>query len=275
MFKTLSCALLFALSTLAVSAAKVDTVSVATSNLATPGKVVVVTPDKAVDGSKFPTVYILHGFGGSYDNWIKKRPDLPELADRYGMVMVMPDGRDSWYWDSLNDSTMKMESFFTKDLVPYIDANYPTLRDPKQRAITGLSMGGHGAMWYAMRHSDIWGNAGTMSGGVDIRPFTDRWAIKRALGTYEEYPQNWEDHTVINLVPTLTPGQLNITIDCGVDDFFATVNRDLHKALLEAGIPHDYTERPGKHTWGYWTNSILFHLLYLNEQFAKASSVAQ
>ena len=38
-----------------------------------------------------------------------------------------------------------------------------------------LSMGGHGALWNAIRHSDIFGAAGSMSGGVDIRPFPDNW----------------------------------------------------------------------------------------------------
>lgn len=272
MLKYLSSAILLAVSTFAAQAAKVDTVAVASKNIVSPAKVVVITPDSSDDTQRFPTVYILHGFSGCYSDWTKKRTDLPDLADKYGMVMVMPDGRDSWYWDSLNDSTMHMESYFTQELVPFIDANYPTLRDSKQRAITGLSMGGHGAMWYAMRHSDIWGNAGSMSGGVDIRPFTDRWAIKRAIGSYEEHPEEWEKHTVINLVPNLTPGQLNITFDCGVDDFFAGVNRDLHQALLDNKIPHDYSERPGKHSWDYWKNSILFHLLYFNEQFKKASN---
>lgn len=253
-----------------VRAARVDTVSVATSFLATPGKAVVVTPDGAADGTKFPTVYILHGFGGKYSDWIKKRTDLPDLADMYGMVLVMPDGRNSWYWNSLTDPLMQMESFFTEDLVPYIDANYPTLPDASKRAITGLSMGGHGSMWLAMRHPDIWGNAGSMSGGVDIMPFPDRWAMVRALGTKEENPSVWKDHSVINLVPWVKPGTLNITFDCGKDDFFHDVNENLHSALDTYGIEHDYTVRPGKHTWDYWKNSILHHLLYFNEKFKSA-----
>lgn len=247
--------------------AKVDTVSVATTNLATPGKAVVVTPDAAATGKKFPTVYILHGFGGKYSDWIKKRADLPELADQYGMVLVMPDGRDSWYWNSLNDPQMQMESFFTDDLVPYIDANYPTLAEPAKRAITGLSMGGHGSMWLAMRHPDIWGNAGSMSGGVDILPFPDRWAMIRALGTKDENPTAWKEHSVLNLVPWVKPGELNIIFDCGQDDFFHDVNENLHHELDTYKIPHEYTVRPGNHSWGYWKNSILHHLLYFNEKF--------
>lgn len=256
----------------AAHSAKVDTVLVATKNLATPAKAVVITPESRGDAARYPSVYILHGFGGKYNDWIKKRTDLPELADRYGMVMVMPDGRNSWYWNSLTDPQMQMESFFTEELVPYIDANYPTLPDAGKRAITGLSMGGHGAMWLAMRHSDIWGNAGSMSGGVDIMPFPKSWQMARALGSKEENPAVWKDHSVINLVPWLQPGQLNITFDCGKDDFFHDVNENLHAMLDTYGIAHDYTVRPGKHTWDYWNNSILHHLLYFNEKFKTADT---
>lgn len=271
MIKKLFIAVFALIAATGAQAAKVDTVAIATKYLATPEKVVVITPDAAIPGETFPTVYLLNGYGGNHKAWLGTRPDLPALADRYGMVMVLPDGRDSWYWDSPKMPDMQMESFFVKDLVPYIDANYPTRRDAAHRAITGLSMGGQGAMWLAMRHSDIWGNAGSMSGGLDIRPFPDRWKMKNSLGAIEENPGVWEKHAVINLIPTLQPGQLNITFDCGIDDFFAEVNDNFHRELVKAKIPHDYTVRPGGHSQAYWRNSILYHLLFFNEAFNKAN----
>ncbi len=256
-----------------VYAARVDTVSLTTACLPLPEPVVVVTPDAADEGRRFPSVYLLNGFTGDHTNWINTiRPDLPAMADRFGMVFVLPHGRDSWYWDSPADSTMRMETFFTKELIPYIDANYPTVPEAAMRAITGLSMGGHGALWLAMRHSGIWGNAGSMSGGVDIRPFPERWKMKQWLGPKAQFPERWDSYTVASLVPSLAPGQLNIIFDCGSEDFFAEVNAALHRALLDAGIPHDYTSRPGTHNVAYWRNAVLYHLLYFNEAFYKARS---
>lgn len=251
--------------------AKVDTVSIASRYVASPSKAVVITPEGADNGMRFPSVYLLHGYSGDYSNWIKRCPVLlPELADKYGMVIVMPDGRDSWYWDAPKDSTMKMESFFTKELVPYIDANYPTLRETSKRAITGLSMGGHGAIWLGFRHPEIWNNCGSMSGGLDIRNYAPKWKIKNWIGEKDKNPELWERHTAINLIPKLVKGKTpSIIIDCGVDDFMIPVNRSMHKALLEAGIPHDYTERPGTHNWTYWSNSLLYHLLFFNQEFKK------
>lgn len=254
-------------------AAKVDTISVASQGyLETPMRVAVITPESARPEAGYRTVYLLNGYSGDHRAWLKTQPRLPELADQYGMVIVMPDGRDSWYWDSPVDKGMQMESFITKVLVPYVNDNYDVDRRASHRAITGLSMGGHGALWLSMRHPDIFGNAGSMSGGVDIRPFPKSWKMAKRLGDKDSNPELWERMTVINLVDSLKPGTLNITFDCGRDDFFAKVNNNLHERLDEAGIAHDYTVRPGAHTHKYWGNSILYHLLFFNEAFKAADA---
>lgn len=248
------------------SAAETDTIQIASPHLVTPMKVMVVSPKQEFYGEKFPSVYILNGHGGNHTSWMSNQKRFAELADHYKMIFIFPDGRNSWYWDS---KKMKMESFFINDLVPYIDSNYPTDPRPQMRAVTGLSMGGHGALWLAIRHPDIWGNAGSISGGLDIRPFPDNWNMKQLLGEKNANPKVWEEHTVMNLVPQIKPGQTNIIIDCGTDDVFTGVNEEFHRARLEKGIPHDYTSRPGAHNWDYWCNSILYHLLFFNEHFPR------
>ncbi len=247
----------------------VDTVTVATTRLESPMKVTVITPDGS-QGQKYPSVYLLNGYSGDYRAWCRTQPRLGQFADRLGMVLVMPDGRDSWYWDSPSNPEMQMESFIVKDLVPYIDANFPTMPERAMRAVTGLSMGGHGALYLAARHPEVFGNAGSMSGGVDIRPFPKSWGMAKLLGkTLEEDPALWDSHTVATLIPQLKEAKLNITFDCGKDDFFAKVNDKLHADMLAADIPHDYTVRPGNHSHKYWANSILYHLLFFNQAFRR------
>jgi len=267
--KKFACLWLFlACSLMCAVAAKVDTISISTKLLPKPMHAVVITPSAAAGDSskKFPTVYLLNGYSGDHKSWLIIRPDLPALADHYGMVMVCPDGMDSWYWDAPANPKMKMESFITKELVPYIDSHYPTKKDAAQRAISGLSMGGHGALWLAMRHPDIWKNCGSTSGGVNIIPFRQKWKIPKALGaTYNEAV--WKSHTVAAQAAKIRPGQNNIIFDCGSDDFFHKVNADLHNQLLNAKIPHDYISRPGNHSQTYWRNAILYQLLFFNEQF--------
>lgn len=264
---------IFILLSLALASAwafRVDTVKVATTYLATPMDLTVFVPDsKATDG-KFPTVYLLNGYDGNHTSWPRSMKNLGKLADSYAMIIVCPDGRDSWYWDSPVDAGMQMESFFTKDLVPYIDDHYPTIPEAANRAITGLSMGGHGSLYLAGRHPEIWGNAGSMSGGVDVRPFAGKWKTKIRLGkSIEEDPALWESHTVAAMVPQIKEAGINITFDCGSDDFFAGVNDALHQALLKAGVPHDYTSRPGNHSWNYWRNSLPYHLMFFDTKFPR------
>lgn len=252
----------------AIPAKALEVREVPTQNIPAPGRVTVAVPDGYADSdtATYPVVYLLNGHGGDHRSW-SHVIDLDSVATAYRTIIVCPAGLNSWYFDSPVDSTLRMESYITRDLIPWADANYRTRPLRTQRAITGLSMGGHGALWLGMRHSDIWGSAASMSGGVDIRPFANRWKMKSLIGEKDKNPQAWEEHTVINLVPTLQPGQLNILFDCGTEDFFAEVNENLHRALLDAKIPHDYISRPGNHSGKYWANSVLYHLLFFNEIF--------
>ena len=67
--------------------------------------------------------------------------------------------------------------------------------------------------------------------------------------------------------------KLKLVFDCGVDDFLVETNRELHRRLLYNHTPHDYTERPGTHTWDYWQNSLPYHVLFFFNVF-KTNGVA-
>ena len=129
-------------------------------------------------------------------------------------------------------------------------------------------MGGHGGLYLSIKHLDLFGAAGSMSGGVDFRPFPNNWDIKNALGEYATNKNLWDSNVDINLIEGLHNKQLAIIVDCGVDDFFLQVNRDLHKKLMDLKIDHDYIERPGGHSGDYWNNSVDYQLLYFKKYFS-------
>jgi S-formylglutathione hydrolase FrmB len=233
-------------------------------------KAAVVTPDATSAAQSLPVVYLLHGYGGDFSNWLRSFPEVKDWADHYQMIIVCPDGNiGSWYFDSPIDPKYQYETYITKELIPWIDSHYPTLASPRGRGITGLSMGGHGALYLSFRHQDLFGVAGSMSGGVDFRPFPRNWEIAQRLGEYAEHPANWENNTVINLLHLLQPNALSLIIDCGSEDFFYQVNCQLHEQLLYRNIPHDFISRPGGHTWSYWQNALPYQLLFMHRFFNK------
>ncbi|RPI02204.1 MAG: esterase family protein, partial [Ignavibacteriae bacterium] len=162
---------------------------------------------------------------------------------------------------------MKYETYVTKELTKFIDSAYQTIQSRNGRAISGLSMGGHGALYLSMRHPDIFGAAGSMSGGVDFRPFPRSWDLAKRLGEKARYPKNWDKNVVLNQLYLIGKNPLSIIIDCGVDDFFIAGNRALHKKMVSLKINHDYIERPGGHTAAYWDNALQYQALYFNNFF--------
>ncbi|MCC6462894.1 MAG: esterase family protein [Saprospiraceae bacterium] len=255
-----------------VQAGQVDSLDIYSPSMRKTTRCLVVTPDGySFSGKPYPVLYLLHGWSGNYTGWLKEAPQLRQQADAYQMIIVCPDGGyDSWYLDSPVDSTVRYETHLTTELVPFIDYYYFTRREPAGRAISGLSMGGHGALYLAIRHPNIFGAAGSMAGGLDLRPFKKNdWDLQGVLGDPASHWQNWEDHSVVNLVDRLASISLPLIIDCGVGDFFLPANRDMHRRLLEAGIPHEYTERPGEHNGDYWSNAVDFQVVFFHKFFQK------
>ncbi|MDE7025695.1 MAG: esterase family protein [Paramuribaculum sp.] len=244
---------------------KVITVEVSSDLLPKPMNVNVALPAgyDSDTAKRYPVVYLLNGHGGNNRTWGSLLP-LDSIASVYDIVIVCPDGMNSWYFDSPVRENMQMESFITKRLVSYVDTCFRTLAKAESRAITGLSMGGHGALWLAIRHKDLFHNAGSTSGGVDFTPWPDSWNIKDALGEKKDNSDRWSNSTVASLVSGLEPGQLNIIFDCGTEDFFYDVNCALDSVLNARHIPHVYITSPGAHNGQYWSRSILPQLHYFN-----------
>ncbi len=252
-------------------AAKVDTVSIFSTSMQKQIKCIVIKPF-AYKKKKihFPVVYLLHGYGGNYSNWINKVPAIKLYSDEHKMIIVCPDGGyASWYFDSPILASSKYETFISTEVPRYIDSAYRTIAEKNQRAITGLSMGGHGALFVAWRHTSTFGAAGSMSGGVDLNESRNKYQIIKVLGDTLQFADNWKNYSVINAVENKLKDSLSIIIDDGIEDIFIAGNRRLHQKLLMLKIPHEYIERPGKHDWNYWANALEYHLYFFNKFFNK------
>jgi len=250
-------------------AASVDTALIYSNSMHKGIKCVIIRPN-AYKNSKlrFPVVYLLHGYSDHYDAWIKTVPAIKTYADQMQLIIACPDGGfSSWYFDSPVDPAFKYDTHVSREVVDYIDTHYRTIPDRNHRAIAGLSMGGHGALYLALRHPGTFGAAGSMSGGVDLRPFPTSWDIAIRIGDFRSFNENWQKMSVVNMMGNDLSQPVSYMIECGTDDFFYEVNRQLHEKMLALKIPHDYVERPGKHNWEYWGNAVEYQLLFFKKHF--------
>lgn len=264
---------------LCVKAAGVDSIDVPSKVMNRTYKAAVVLPASyANNSSRYPVLYLLHGGGGHFRDWLNQTPDkmlVKNLADQYQLIIVMPEGETfSWYLDNTLDKTSQFETYITKEVIEKIDASYRTVASKKGRVITGLSMGGHGALYLSARHPDLFAAAGSMSGAVDMQ--TSNWKIsadflknvtdrfEKLLGKDTLDNKLYYNNSVVNLADQIKRNGLPLTIDCGVDDFLIEANRELHRRLVYNKTPHDYVERPGGHSWPYWENSLPYHVLFFS-----------
>lgn len=265
---------------LSLQAAQVDTLEINSTALQRKVKIAIVTPKTYNSGqNSYPSLYLLHGGYGKFSDWLMAPPDkklVHRLCDEYNLIVVLPEGGiGGYYLDSPINPSSKYESFIIKEVIPQVDAKYRTLKAKAGRAITGLSMGGHGALYLATRNPGLFCAVGSMSGALDIN--TDRWDVtperRKAIAerqqniwpSKQDNPAFYREHAVVSMADQMKDNGLPIIFDCGVDDFLIEPNRELHRRLLYNQTPHEYIERPGAHTWDYWQNALPFHLYFFQQ----------
>lgn len=235
-------------------------------------KALVFLPEKYKDsGERFPVLYLLHGYTGYYSNWYEREPRLKDYATRYGMIIVTPEGNyDSWYIDSPEDSTSMYETYIAVEVREWIDRHFRTKADRRHRAISGLSMGGNGALCIAADYPEAFGAASGMSSAVDLRKYYNKWNLKQLIGDIYKHPSRWFKFSFAGKLYMLNKGfDQAFLLDCGVDDMFFEDNEKVHRQMLDLGIKHDFFIRPGGHSWDYWRNALPYHLLFFEKYFEK------
>ncbi len=248
--------------------ANIDTVSIYSNAMHRAIKAVVVTPKNYNKKTQYPVVYLLHGAYGNFSNWVTKVPAIQTYATNTNCLVVCPNGaNNSWYVDSPIDSNYKFETHVAIEVPTYIDSHYSTKKDRKYRAIAGLSMGGHGALLIAFKHSKTFGACGSMSGALNIADITKGYDVDKRLGKYEENKNLYTDNSVLHIIENYPTDSLAIIIDCGLQDFIIGMSKATHEKMVTLKIPHDYIERPGKHDWAYWANAIEYQMVFFRKFF--------
>ncbi len=211
----------------------------------------------------YPAVYLLHGIKGNHRSW-SELINLQEYADKYGFIIICPDGfSDSYYLNSPVDTHWQYESFFKKILYPKMLETYPI--DETRIFITGLSMGGSGAMYLFLRNPEMFLSAGSSSGVMDLNHSSYKHtSLSRLLGDYHSNRHLFDNHSPVNLLHHIKETGKQIFFDCGSEDYLYDCNNSFRRKCDELKIKATYISRPGKHERQYWQNSIHFHFEFFN-----------
>lgn len=216
----------------------------------------VVVPTSIPPGSKLPVVYLLHGGNGSFRNW-SNNTDVARFAER-GLILVMPDGDESWYTNSAERPQDRYEDYVTQDLVTDVESRFPVARGRANRAIIGISMGGFGAVKLALRHPDLYVFAGGLSSALDApgRPFS----IAR-IGQYRHYRSIFgpvdstsrRDNDPFVLARLVDPAKMPyFFLTCGDKEGLLATNRNFAQILGQRHFPYEFHIVPGGHEWKQW-----------------------
>lgn len=223
-------------------------------NLACNDSVLVYSPRG--NSAPAPALFLLHGWSGDYRNWSEKY-DLQQLSDRTGFRIICPDGfYNSWYLDSSDPSGMQWRKFFHQELYPALQEKYGL--SPDSTFITGLSMGGHGAINIFLDDTTRFKTAGSMSGVLDLQltPLKEK-QISKIIG---EHRERLALESAVNRVEKLSGRKTPLIISCGYDDYYAICAEAFVKKCKAVGVPYIELSSPGNHSWTYWTFALEQHL---------------
>ena len=258
--------------------------------------------------TRYAVLYLLHGRGDNLNAWTKIKTNLDELitAGRIPPVIaVLPDApsshRAGYYIDSQftgSDGPVaqppgeSVESAFTQDLVKHIDATYPTQTDRTGRIVAGYSMGGYGALRYALAHPELFSAAIILSPAVYV-PLPPKASSTREFGEFGRGSQLFDDNIYTSknypaIIPTFEVTGLSLVMFIAVgDDEHALANPDesAHDLDYEAHtlynrirrVPHITAQLrvvDGGHNWGTWRPTFVEGIQYVFQQLSRAPSAS-
>jgi S-formylglutathione hydrolase FrmB len=222
----------------------------------------------------YPVLYFLHGLGQNEQTLFSTGgwsliEDLRRQHKIIDFLIVAPDGDRSFYVNSANNS-YRYSDFFLQEFMQHIEKRYRVRPGRQGRAITGISMGGYGALRFAFAHPELFSAVSAQSAALITQTPQELDAAgqsNRSLGRLLSpafgqpiNPAHWKQNSVFALAKTNQAGlrKLAIYFNCGQsDDFgFEEGAAALDKQLKAEGVKHEYHSYPGDHSLTYFLSHM-------------------
>src|SRR5690606_35291033 len=227
---------------------KLDTIRYPSKTVGVNRKALIYTPPGYSKRKKYPVLYLLHGIGGDEKEWLNGA-NVPVILDNLyaqgklaPMIVVMPNGRamkdDRAGGNVFEPERVQAFATFEKDLlndlIPFIEKNFPVLKDREHRAIAGLSMGGGQSLNFGLGNLERFAWIGGFSSAPNTK--TPEELVPDRKKTDEQLRLLW--------------------ILCGLDDNLIMFSQRLHDYLKKHDVPHIYYVEPGGHDFNVWKNDL-------------------
>ena len=225
---------------------RIDSVEYDSKTVGTKRKMLIYTPPDYTTDYKYPVLYLLHGIGGDESEWYKYGAPNVILDNLYAdkkivpMLVVMPNGRAQQNDRAEGDVFRHSKAFETfeqdllKDVIPFIEANFPVKTGRENRALAGLSMGGGQSLNFGLGHLDVFAWIGSFSAAPNTK--APEQLIPNPAETARELKLLW--------------------ISCGDKDGLISISQGVHRYLKENNILHIWHVDSGGHDWQVWKNDL-------------------
>ena len=216
---------------------------------------------------QYPILYYLHGLSDNEQTLFKSGgwnliEDLRQQHKIGDFLIVAPEGKATFYINSA-DRKVLYSDFFLREFMPSIEKKYGIRKDRKDRAISGVSMGGYGALRFAFAHPELFGSVSAQSAALVSQPSHPENSFGRFLGSVFGNPidvPHWKRNDPLTLARQNQARLMNLTIyfNCGRNDDYGFENgaEALHRQLQSESIKHEYHLYPGNHGAAYFLSHL-------------------
>jgi S-formylglutathione hydrolase FrmB len=219
---------------------------------------------------RYPVLYFLHGLGDNEQTLFNSGgwTLLDDLRNQHKMgdfLIAAPEGRRSFYINSADGSVLYSD-FLLREFLPHIETKYRIRAGRAGRAISGISMGGYGALRAAFAHPELFSAVSAQSAALITESPQELDAASGTgsplvgiLGAVFGKPikvPHWNENNPFVLAKRNAAALRKMTIyfNCGQDDNYGFEKgaAALHDELQKESVKHEYHPYPGDHSLPYF-----------------------